>query len=492
MTDPAAAAQRLAFDGLAFGWALALAFSAKLVAFSGSAAITLGWELLVLFLIPLFLPLRFLVISVLAAIIFLDASLWFRQGAFITNTIYESPGAWIKPPELLFAALTIRVLHMRDLPKGLPQSIKLAVAGFALFILIGGATALFYGTALAEILTFSEIRSPLIMVIGLVLLAPLARLNPQFFCDAIGSLLLAHFAISLLSWGAGFSILWQSYASNYAGSTAAFFGGDESVMVYLLGQALALGVILSKQPKQLSRFGRRFWWLVAAVATFALLASLRRGGVLGSTILLLFVFSLSGFGSKLRMATFLFVSLPFVAAFATQSGVAEALLARFAGQGTVAVSDFGRETDVIQARAYIAEHFWFGSGAATKLALLRTQAYGVAESLSIHHAIYHIWVRFGVFGAGFYALLFGVPFVHALKAFWRSGKAGGNTAYVPLTISMSGLIVALYVWGLHIPAIFINFRQAGVWIIATTLIYATTWPIKPVLADTSCPAERAE
>jgi hypothetical protein len=57
---------------------------------------------------------------------------------------------------------------------------------------------------------------------------------------------------------------------------------------------------------------------------------------------------------------------------------------------------------------------------------------------------------------------------------------------------MSGLIVALYVWGLHIPAIFINFRQAGVWIIATTLIYATTWPIKPVLADTSCPAERAE
>jgi hypothetical protein len=112
--------------------------------------------------------------------------------------------------------------------------------------------------------------------------------------------------------------------------------------------------------------------------------------------------------------------------------------------------------------------------------------------LSVHHAIYHIWVRFGVFGAGFYALLFAMPFVHALRAFWRSGKAGGNTAYLPLIISMSGLVAALYIWGLHIPAIFINFRQAGVWIIATTLIYATIWPVKPVLADTSRHAERVE
>jgi hypothetical protein len=41
-------------------------------------------------------------------------------------------------------------------------------------------------------------------------------------------------------------------------------------------------------------------------------------------------------------------------------------------------------------------------------------------------------------------------------------------------------VVALFIWGLHIPAIFVSFRQASVWMIATTLIYATSWPAAPI------------
>ena len=464
----------LQIDKASVLWALTLAFSAKLVTLTGSTAAMLGWQAVILLILPLLLPLRFVVTSVLAAIVFLDASIWFQQGIFTANTIYESRGAWIKPPEILLLVLALRLMIVHNLDAALSLPIKMMALGFAAFTVLGAATARLYGTQLSDILTFSELRSPLVMVAALLLLAPLARLNPRFFIDTLGILVLVHFAISLLSWGGGMSLLWASFASHYAGNTDAFFGADESVMVYLLVQAIALGVVLSQKPDHLSSFGKRFWWLMLAVTAFAITASLRRGGVMCSAILIVYVFTCSGLIDKLRMTILLLVTLPIVLFAALQLGMLDALQARLGGEGSVAQSDFGRDTDALQARDHIARYFWFGTGAATRLALLRTQAYGVAESLSIHQSVYHIWVRLGIFGAGAYILLFLQPCLRALGSLWRSAGSAQPSPTLPVVLCLSGLILALFLWGLHIPAIFINFRQAGVWVLAAVLIYALT------------------
>lgn len=472
MTSPATPSRDFRIDKWTVGWAMLTVFSAKLAVMPGQEWVLIGWSALFLFVLPVFLPIRFVVAQILATIVFLDASLWFQLGLETYDTIYQAPGSLVKPPELLLTVLAIKLFSRRDLKISLPVSVLVISYLFLLGLALSVLVAVYLGTPIEGILSFSEVRSPALMVIGLLLLAPVAQHNPKSIIDSLGIFILVHFSISLLSWLGPVSLLWESFAPNYVGQRSAFFGADESVMVYLLLQALAVSVLLSARPNELSDFGRFFWSAILAVTIFAIIASFRRGGIFGSAILLAYIAAFVGIQIKVRLAFALLFIAPVALFILLQLDLFEPLMMRLRGEGSVAVSDAGRSYDLIQAKAYVEENFWFGTGAGTKLALWRTQSYGVPESLSIHHSIYHVWVRLGVFGALAYALLLLHPLAYAGYNILGGKQRAMARPRAQLGVCMSGLVAALFAWGIFTPAIFVNFRQSGVWIVATILIFA--------------------
>jgi len=453
-------------------WALSVVAGGRVAAGTGAAEVVFGWQLLFLFLLPILLPIRYLLATILAAVVFFDASLWFQMDNPVVDAIYESPGAAIKPPEFLLLALVLRLMVMRGNKHRLPLGFRTAIAVWITVILFGGVVALLLSRPAEEILTFSEIRSPIVMIILVIALVPFFTISPRFFIDYFGIFIIGHFFVSLLSWGGGISLLWASFAPNYFGLQSAFFGGDESVMVYLLSFTIALCFLLSPPDHRLSGFGRKFWLGILLMSAFAILASLRRGGVISMLLVVSVLFMLMGMKAKLRVLIACVALIPLTLFIADRTGVLEAVIGRLQGEGMTAQSDAGRATDIAQALDFISEHFWFGGGAGTRLAMLRTQAYGVSETLSIHSGPLHVWVRFGFFGLLSYVLLFAYPVLYGFSLSRRIGKSDDGAALSSLALSMATILLALFVWTLVTPAIFINFRQAAVWSFAVTLIFS--------------------
>ncbi len=464
--------ERLTPDVRTFLWGLFVAFSAKVVTMVGSPSVMILWQAIVLVGLSLILPMRFLAASIVACIVFLDASLWFQQGVLGVNTVYESAGAEIKPPELLLAVLALRLLPVLRREPPLPSWMKVLGTLWIAVIVMGAFTAYFGGTPIRTILIYSELRSPIMMIIALILIAPLVRARPQFFVDTFGTFLLVHFAISLLSWATGVSLLWASYARAYVGGQTAFFGADESVMVYLLVQAIALAVVVGGRPEVLTDLPRWVWIVVLAAATLGIIASLRRGGVLTSAIVGVFVFAFSNVHQKTRIIAVLAVFAPALVLLAYRSGIVTGVTTRLSGEGSAALADAGRAQDRIQAFDHVMDHFWFGTGPGTRLELARTKAYGVYESLSIHHSLLHIWVRFGIIAVVLFVALFVLPVLSSLGALVRSSEDQEIRTFRILIVSQIGLLTGLLLWGLSTPVIFTNFRQAAVWVFAVAFLFA--------------------
>ncbi len=454
-----------------FLWAIGVALAGKVAAASGSAAAIMGWQAIFLFLLPVIMPLRYLLATILAVIVFLDASLWFLQGDFPTNTVYESNGAFVKPPEFLALALVLRLILLRDLPDTIPKFFTFSAFFWIAVIIMGGFTALFLQRPISDILIFSEMRSPIVMALFALMLAPLITISPRFFIDTYAVLILVHFGISLASWLTGFSLLWPSYAPNYIGGHTAFFGADESVIVYLLANAIALALLVSPPDRDISGFGKKFWMVIFILSAFAILASLRRGGVGAMAIAILTLFIFSGLRIKLRFLVVFVVLGPLLFGVTTQTGVLDGLMSRLAGEGSTAVSNAGRVSDFLEGMGYVSDNIWFGTGSGTRISLSRTQAYGVYDSLSVHNAILHVWARFGALGFITYCLVFLSPiivaFLHSRRCFWPQAVLMRN-----LCLAMSGLLLALFIWTLLTPPIYLNFRQGGVWAMGVGLVFA--------------------
>ena len=473
--------ERLRLNPGVIVWAFLFVICTKFAAAAGSPTVTLAW-LGLSAAICFILPIRYLVATIVATVVFLDASLWFLGDRVQVNTIYEVPGAFVKPPELLLLTLAARLLFIRNLIFDLPRSVTLAVFLWVSIVLVGGATATVYGRSTNDILIFSELRSPIIMTLGVFALYPIAKCRMSFLVDALGIFVLTHFAISLLSWAAGISVLWQSYAPNYAGSQSAFFGADESVIVYLLAFAISLALGFGRTSGQITELGGTFWRCIFAVTSFAIIASLRRGGVAAAGIVGLGFFVFSSVGTKLRILGAVAVLLPLLVVIANEVGALEALMSRLSGVGAVAQSDLGRGLDAAQGADYVSKYFWFGTGPGTRISSLRTQRYGVAETLSIHHALLHVWVRFGVLGAVSYILLFAAPIYCAFRVLMQRTSDEHRAARRVLALSLASLLIGLFLWGLSTPALYINFRQGAVWMIAVVLLSVLATAHRPMPA----------
>ncbi len=454
-------------------WGLTVAFSGRIAAGVGPWLPVLTWELIVLFLVPLFLPLRYRLATLISVIVFLDQSLWFLHGRIEVDTIYEHAATLVKPPEIVLFALCLRLVSANWRQSGFPAIMLCIYALWLFVILISVGVALHHGNGFGDILVFSEFRVLVSSFLAVLILFQTARRNLAFVVDCFAILLAIQLFISLVSWSLGLSLLWQSYAPNYVGNWAAFFGADESVMVALVGFVLAISLMLAPDGRpELTRLPRWFWGILLSITLFAILASARRGGIASVTIVISSVAIFASLHTKYRLVlsgAFLAAILAGLVVFDPFSSVADNVMSRLTGKGNVVQSDTGRALDKLQAREYVDDHFVFGTGPGTKLPLLRTQAYGVVESLSIHHSLLHVWVRFGLAGIVLYCALYAVPATFALRLATRPSRVASAAWHLLISASL-GYILAQFLWGLYTPAIYINFRQMSSLILVTSFI----------------------
>ncbi len=466
-------------------YALVFALSARFAFQQGSDVFPIVWVFFVMCAPLFFFSERFLIVTVVAFIVFFEQSLWFiSEGA--PETVYERDILGGKAVEFLVIALAGRFFFHKRRLSLINRNIMVLIFMWFLVIVQGLLVSQMNNVSLYNALIFSEVRSPALFALFLVLMYNYVRREVRFFLKMFVILMMLKVAITALSMYLGVDILWTSHASGYVGANAAFFGADESVKVALLAAAVAMFWFLqsTKIPPFLMPGGRRdvtdrgwFLALCAVIFMVVIVAALRRGGIMGLGFIVLAGIPFAGGRSRLLMIALMLLAAAFVLfAFFGETGLLpgflQGALERLLGvDKNVAQSDWGRKMDIIQGWEVIQRHPVLGHGAGTKLALARVATYGKAESLVIHQSLVHMWVKFGVLGVTTFILTFLIPLV----AFWRNRamiRAVCDPWLVAGAFAGASFLVAEFVWTLATPPFAMNFRSCAVVSFAIILIYA--------------------
>jgi len=466
-------------------YAIVSAISARFAFQQGSDIFPIAWVFFIL-CAPLFvLGERFVIVTVTAFFIFFESSLWFI-GEDAPDTVYERDIFGGKAVEFLVIALAGRFFIHKHQLSLINRSIMVLLFLWFLVVVQGLLVSQINNVPLYNALIFSEVRSPALFTVFLVVMYNYIRREIRFFLKMFTLLMMAKIAITAISINFGVDILWTTHASGYVGAQTAFFGADPSVKVLLLAAAIAMFWYLrSAKTIAVPRLGARrditdrpwFLGLCALVFVLVAIAALRRGGVLGMSIILISGIPFAGARMRVLLMGLILVSVAFVLfSFYGQTGLlpefAQSALERLMGvDESVAQSDWGRKMDIVQGWEVIYQHPILGHGAGTKLALARVATYGKSESLTIHQNLTHMWVKFGILGVTTYLLTFVIP----LAAFWRSRKLVREKCapwLVAGAFAGASFLVAEFAWSLATPPFTMNFRTCAIVSFAIILIYA--------------------
>lgn len=486
-TQPAPVDRKLALsrDVVFVLWSVIFAVSARFAFQQGSDIFPLAWVFVVM-CAPLFvLSERFLIVTVLAFFIYFEQSLWFiSEGA--PETVYERDILGGKAVEFLVIAITARFfVHKRPLSL-INRTIMVLIFLWFLVIVQGFLVSQLNGVPLYNALIFSEVRSPALFTVFLVVMYNYVRHELRFFHKMFILLLMAKIAFTALSVYFGIDILWASHASGYVGNQSAFFGADESVKVVLLGAAISIFWFLqvsqtepAARPTDRRDITDRAWFLALCAIIFSLVivAALRRGGMMGLAFIIVAGIPFASARIRVLLIALMLMSVAFILfSFFGETGMlpdfARSALERLLGADeNVEQSDWGRKMDIIQGWEVIQAHPVTGLGAGTKLALARVATYGKSESLVIHQNLVHMWVKFGMLGVAVFILTFVLP----LLAFWRRRKAIRETCsswLVAGAFAGASFLVAEFAWTLATPPFSMNFRSCAIVAFAIIFIYA--------------------
>ncbi len=466
-------------------YAIVFAISARFAFQQGSDIFPIAWVFFVLCAPMFVLGDRFLIVTVVTFFIFFESSLWFiGEGA--PDTVYERDILGGKAVEFLVIALGGRFLFHKHQLSLINRNVMVLLFLWFLVVVQGLLVSQINNVPLYNALIFSEIRSPALFTVFLVVMYNYIRHEIRFFLKMFVVLMMVKVAITAISINFGIDILWTTHAGGYVGKQTAFFGADPSVKVLLLAAAIAMFWYLkSAQTLALHRSGARLditdrsWFLGLCTLVFALvaIAALRRGGVLGMGLILISGIPFAGVRMRLLLVALILVSVAFVSfSFYGQTGLlpdfAYSALERLTGTDkSVAQSDWGRKMDIVQGWEVIQQHPVLGHGAGTKLALARVATYGKSESLTIHQNITHMWVKFGILGVTTYLLTFLIP----LLAFWRNRMLVRKKCapwLVAGAFAGASFLVAEFIWSLATPPFTMNFRTCAIIAFAIILIYA--------------------
>jgi len=466
-------------------YALIFAISARFAFQQGSDIFPLAWVFFVMCGPLFFLGERFLIVTVVAFIVFFEQSLWFiSEGA--PETVYERGILGGKAVEFLVITMAARFVVYKQNLSLINRNIMVLMFLWFMVIVQGLLVSQTNNVPLYNALIFSEVRSPALFVVFLVLMYNYVRREVRFFLKMFIILMLAKAAITAVSVYLGIDILWATHASGYVGKQSAFFGADESVKVVLLAAAVAMFWYL--QSEQMPRFldpqARRditdrpwFLGLCAFLFMLVIVAALRRGGIMGLGFVVLAGIPFAGVRSRVLLISLMLIAAAFVLfSFFGETGLLpdflQSAMKRMLGlDKNVARSDWGRKMDIIQGWEVIQRHPVLGHGAGTKLALARVATYGKTESLVIHQNLTHMWVKFGILGVTTFVLTFLIPMV----MFWRN-RTLIRTACAPWLVggafAGASFLLAEFVWTLATPPFSMNFRSCAIVAFAIVLIYA--------------------
>lgn len=431
------------------------------------------WLFVFMVTVPLLLSWEYVLTAMLALFVFCDQSIWFAAGDVSVETIYERDIVFIKAPELLLWISFLRCLMEGGRKTPLPSAVKVLIVSWSVTIVSGLFSGMIEGTPLRQAFTFSEFRTLLLFMVLIFLLLKKFADRPMFVVRLFCGLVAIKVGFGIVSALIDYPLLWQDSARGYVGTATAFYGADESVAVMLLAFSLASMIWLIDRNRS-----TMFWVVVMALTGFAILASMRRAGIAAMGIVILTLVLNARRHVRVMVGTFIVIGAALFfwvasepALVAALPDVVQGIMMRFVGNSQTEMSDIGREWDWVQAWEHIQAHFVFGTGPGTKLALWRTQAYGVSESLSIHQGYLHTWVRFGLLGVVSYTLTFALPI---FAYFGRLGRSFGELDWQQRAILSAcvGYLAAEFAWTLVTPPFLMNMRQSAMMGIAIFLIFS--------------------
>lgn len=444
-----------------------------LVLRTGSGAAAVAWAAV---WGSLFIVLRSGTILLLMAslVVFFQQSVWY-MGSEASPTLYELEVGHVKPIDILVLAAALSWLLRAESPFRLEKVMRRLWFGWVVVSVIGIIVGYSRGIPWADILVISEFRN-LWYAAALMptVLRGVKEIGLPRLCRAFLLFASVKAAIALASVALNSVIIWPTAASAYAGGRAAVYGGDDDVAVVLFAVIVGLGWLSQRRNTAgLKGDARILTWFGISICALSALLSFRRGAAL-TLVVAGIVFSFLA-GRKVALKWFLVALFSLVGLFTVvtfyPSVVPEpamTLWARISGTDERAVmSDVGRWFDVKDGLEVAMEHPVFGLGAGGRVRAQRLMRYHLdPDSILVHQAVIHTWLKYGLLGIAWYLCTFGGPFLTLIRRRRALRMAPGGL----ITLAIGGFLVGSLIWEQFTPPFFQNFRATFLVLLATVII----------------------
>ncbi|MBN1567881.1 MAG: O-antigen ligase family protein [Acidobacteria bacterium] len=437
------------------------------------------------------LPIHLLVLILMAFVVFFQQSLWYMGSQTEILTIYEVEVFYAKPIEWLLATAFLRLLwHSRGKIRFNRRLLSIVFA-WIIALVVGAMVAFVNEIPITDMMIMSESRNVIHFLLLFLFFGITLRSRLLWFTEWGVILCVTKVLISIPGYLLGYDLLWPTAALGYGGGhTAGFFGSDEDVITIVYGLCAAIGLLaLDKSMNFVSegigpyktiegisggvlslRLGCSVGVAILAIGTFL---SLRRGGILAAGIAVLVILMACRVRTSVLIGCIsLMLSLFVVKGIVEDANwipqTAKVFIDRITGADRATqISNWAHLEDIRDGVDTLTEHWLFGRGIGARIESGRTSYYvgGPAQSLLIHQAILHVWLKMGMLGVAAYILTY-VQAVRLSIRIWKRRRIRMSL----MGWSQFGFLASMFVWELFTPPFFQNFRRTLLMALAMSIL----------------------
>jgi len=226
-----------------------------------------------------------------------------------------------------------------------------------------------------------------------------------------------------------FPLLWNTSYSEYGGGASGFFGDITDMLLLIFLVAYYLSYIIHDQLINKKNSTKAYFYMLIIV--FISLLTQKRSIILAIGIMFFVTFLISNVNKKTfltLLGSFIFM-IGFSAYFSNylpQSIVG--VIDRVTGQDKkVVMSNEGRYLDIVDGINLVKDNPVMGTGPGSRILLSRTHLLSAdtnPNSLMIHQAVLHTWMKYGLIGVIAYCCLFLWTFIISNKLRNRNNIIG--------------------------------------------------------------------
>lgn len=449
--------------------------SAKVLILFPGEPVLLGWlSIWVAFIF--FSEKKVGVTIIICSLVFFEQSLWFYRGDDEIRTFYEMEVLGvIKPIEVLIYSSLTKLVSGREFVR-IPQIVRFLLGGWLVIVVISAAVGMLKGTSVYDMFIFSEFRTLMLGFALYVCIYNAYLSRPGEFLEKFVWLVFAKTIITLPDYFWGVSILWPASVANYAGTSSAFYGGDDSVYIALFAFALLISTFNSSSGS-VSGFVFRGSYVLRVVLSSLILAtvvlSMRRGGILALLVCFCVWFVLRKRGSWVILllggiGMALLVSGDVILGSKMLPNAFYDIADRFLGKGQAYKSNLGHTQDLADGWEEVKKHLVLGKGLGARIESNRALIHGadVQENIYVHQAHLHSWLKFGLAGLFFYV----ASMLMLIQGCFKRASQAITSEVRILFLVVAGLMAGKVLWEFFTPPYYQSFRVTGVYMCILFLI----------------------